>query len=457
MLWDQLSPKILADAIVELRVEAERERIRAYEMRENFYSRKTQQYLTRHVNEGDKAWQERLHRFTDCGLYPRIANAFTAALYGKPIARKIANASAETNEEFDAIYRAARVDQKQRMWGQNQIVPGDAFVLVSWSDRMGRVNIHSVDPGNIFVQPDPDDPLTEAVVIERRQDPAKPERNVYWIWSRDRFNYIDQDGRELETLWGRGWTQNPYGRIPYAHLPGLLMSESYWGQSPLDGVLECHRRVNNLRSEEDIDLTYQVHGLLIVATNAAEKELETGPRNTLFLNPGEDAKYIASGADLASMRAAVAAAWEETFAIGGIPISIVRGGEAASGYALTVEYRTMMEIVEDLRITAQAAEEQVGELVCLIAREHNPRSPFPEDPRVKIEFDPHAIPRDAQAEREQDRADVLAGWMLIEDYLARWRPELGGPEEIASYVERLRAERMIAQMPAPAVAEESVL
>jgi hypothetical protein len=247
---------------------------------------------------------------------------------------------------------------------------------------------------------------------------------------------VDDNGKALDQGDGKsGWQENPYGIIPYTHWRGLPLSESYYGMSPVGAVVEIHKYCNNLRTQLDRVVLYQAHSLLAIKGRIDDK-LNTGETNAIVLDVDGDAMFLAPNANIDAVRNAYELARTEAFQIAGIPQSIYAGGQVASGYALVVESVPFSISVGDLAIEAHGAEVEDLQKACIIGAKHG--LGLPEDPEIHVQMNVNVIPRDADAERQTDMMEVDAGRMLLEDYLKKYRPDIGGDDEIAAYVVRLK-------------------
>ena len=459
MILTSMAPSMVAEAIRDLREKAEETRQRTYDYRNDFFlgGDRTKQYLTRHPGEGPTAWAERKERFADTGLTWRAGQALVSALYGHGVKRELLDTGDRETAAFQSILDASKINSKQRMVAQNQVVSGDGFALVAWSDSLNSLRIHSVDPGNIFVEVHPDDAMREQTVIERRANPNRVDSFIYWVWTDEAKTLVDEDGKELDQGDGVfGWQPNPYGVIPYVHWRGMPISESYWGHSPVAACMELHRYANNIRSQVDRLALYQAHSILAISDHNIESTITAGETNALRLSAEGSAQYLAPSAAIGDVEAVYQRSRREAFEISGIPWSIVEGGQAPSGYALTVEYRSMAEVVEDLAVEAKDAELEMLRKLCIIGKVHG--LPLPEDPDVQVDLNLEITPEDKDGLRLRDLDDLQAGLMTKRDYLLRHRPDIP-PDQIDAYIEQLAAERPAApaQFGGAAAAEGFVL
>lgn len=437
--WTSKAPALVLDAVKSLQEEAEKNRTHAYDTRQNCYEggEKTKPYLIRHPGESATAWTERQQRFTDCGLTRRIAGAFIGALGGHEITRTIVGASDELAAYLAALLQRTRIDSKQRMIYQDQCVSGDGFSLVSYSDRLGELHLHSVDPGNMFVIPDEDDPMRSSLDVERRIDPARAGKFKYWIWNAEVKNLIDDTGKPLDQGGGKfGWQENPYSVSPYTHWRGLPLSESYWGMSPIGAVVEIHKYCNNLRTQLDRVVLYQAHSLLVIS-GTMDPKINTGESNALVLDAEGTAAFLAPNANIDAVRGAYELARTEAFQIAGIPQSIYAGGQVASGYALVVESVPFSISVGDLAVEARGSEVEMLRKFCAIGSKHG--LALPDDPEVAVDMNISVIPHDKDRERDQDWLEVLGGGWKMADYIRKWRPEIDDPDAYAAELEATKA------------------
>lgn len=442
-LWESRAGQEIAASIKRAKEDAEKQRISAYETAENYYLGNTKSYLIRHVAEGNNAWFERSARYVDFGLTGVITDAIVSALWGKDIGRTISD-DPESREQvaFDEVYAQSRWAAHQRAVGKHQVLLGDAFALVHWSDRLKRLLMHPVDPANVFVEPHPDDCMTALTVVERRIDPNDEKKEpMYWVWKEVEYCLVDANGRFLDPGTGvADWNANPYGVIPYAHLRGLPLPGSYWGASVVRGCMEFHREINQEASQHGRMITMQAHSQLVVSDHGAEDKLKTGESNAIILSAEGRAEYLAPNANFEAVLKSIETMYAHAFDVSRIPQSVIRGGSAASGYALTVERQMMAELIADLSVEGEAFEQELAKLVCVIGSASG--LPLPPDPVVTIDMSRAVVPADKDAEFERDLLLFSSGLLTKEKMVERYVPEVAD-EDRAQYLAELEAEKAV--------------
>ena len=458
LMFPSLAPTVVAKSIQDAREEADQTRIKIYDKHEAFYiggagkntEPRTLDWLWKHAAESPVAWSERQRRFTHWGYTGTIGGALVAAITGDTIVREIGKPESREQEALEEIFKASRWDSGQRMVGQSVVVAGDAFVNINFSTSLNRLRLLPVDPGNVFVEVHEDDPTIEQTLVEVRPVDPDGKKLLSWVWQAEQVMLIDQDGKAYDLPWPKvgndGWHTNPYGVIPYVHYRGLPMIGSYWGISPIRDVVELNELLNNRASQSDRVCLMQAHKQLVIVDSASMGEKITyGESNALVLNPGGSAELLGSNPEgITVLEGSLLALVERMFEIGGVPISIIRGGSANSGLQLMIEYRRMEEIVNDIKIEYAAAEEEVIRRLCRIGRVHG--LPFPENPEVAIDMHTRVVPPDKQADFDRDLLMLNGGLMTRKDFLTKHRPDI--PEEqIDAYLAELAQENLRAPNP----------
>ena len=460
--------RLVMESIQRLRDEADKKRISTYDTHEDFAigGDRTKKYLRRHTHEEETDWRERRDDFAHWGYTGRVAHALSSALYGHDVVREIEGGTDAQNEKLRLIYTEARFESGQRLVANSLVTFGDAFVLPSWSSTLDQLMLHVVHPSNIYVETHPDDPYRELTVVEERSNPNKSEKPTFWVWSDDAFCVVDTDGAFAEArdasgvvIVEAGWNENPYGFIPHVHWRALPMTGEYWGISPIRDVVQLNKEINNRASV--LGRTVKAQGFSIpVMRDSSERP---GPDQLVFSeaktinigDPSGDFFFASPNAPIPAVQGTLTELIDRLFEVAGVPVSIVRGGSANSGYQLAVEYRTMQEIVADIASEAQLAEEDLAWKVCRIVNAHE--GGMPDDPTIRVDMGVQIVPTDEGAERDRDLLDVRSGLMSKADYIHKWRPGVGDPAEYLAEIASERPAAGVATSIFGAGADESLL
>lgn len=132
-------------------------------------------------------------------------------------------------------------------------VLGDGAFKVTWSERLGRPVIASVDPQSLWAWWRPDNPGEVYRVVQRYEISheeagqlfgARPlstgtngRLSVVEEWWPDRYR-IELGGETIRD------SANPYGWIPYVIYPNLARPHEFWGASDLEDLIEVCRELN---------------------------------------------------------------------------------------------------------------------------------------------------------------------------------------------------------------------
>lgn len=164
--------------------------------------------------------------------------------------------------------------------GTNACVLGDAVLKVMW-DPAGRIRILNVDPSRFFPTFRSDDPTVfrEVSVLSTISPPEAAER--YGL-------HLSRPGELLETWTADALTVqvgtttvfqgiNPYGFVPFVHVPNLAPPGSTFGLSELEDVIPLNRELEERLSDQADTIRYHADPPVIFKGVREHTDLAVGP------------------------------------------------------------------------------------------------------------------------------------------------------------------------------------
>jgi hypothetical protein len=147
---------------------------------------------------------------------------------------------------------------------QNAAVLGDGIYKVLWDPALGRIRMLSVDPRTFFAVWAGDDPSTlRRVEVAYSLGAEDLALGGYGVSAGEADALCGTNGTaevverwtatELEVVVARTTTRrgpNPYGFIPFVHVPNLPMANESWGVSDLVDVLPINREIDERVSDQ---------------------------------------------------------------------------------------------------------------------------------------------------------------------------------------------------------------
>lgn len=452
-LWESQAPATIEGNIATLRAAAENARKQSVAEAHNFFygGNRTKPVLLQYSSDEElNFYRERQKRHAHFGVTGFAGRQLAFGVYGKQVERSMDGATDEQNNALADIYDAASFGSNQIMVGIEQAVVGGVFVCPTFSPLLGRLTLQIATEDNVFVEPHPDDPFDMLSLVETKTNPNRVERPINWIWTAERYKGVDEHGRDVSWKGADGkehkdWVENPYKRIPHAYWRGQPMTGSFWGQSLLEDVIQINKWINDELCDFSQIVLHQAWSQGWVRNIAKQGTMKIGIRHWIPLDDGGEVGFAQPNAPISEVFDSIDKMLDRCIQLIGIPASAVRGGSAASGYALEVEFRSMAEIVGMLRTQATVSEERLMRNIVAVAGVHDDvYKGMPDAGAIdpKIEFDDNFLPRDSIMERTQDLMEMQASPPLLtrKDYLRKWRPEIED-DKLDAYLVELDAEK----------------
>lgn len=205
-----------------------------------------------------------------------------------------AKAKAQAIEE--RLYECWRLSNLNRTLydaGMNGAILGDAVLKVRWDIERQRTVVDCVDPYCFYPRWLSSDQrtlkrVTIAYFIDRRDalEEYGTAGNPKWVG-----NY-----KGNQALYREVWTpqekqiwiddvllaplsgENPYGFIPFVHIPNLPVANEFWGTSDIADSLTLNDEVNRKMADQGDIINYYAHPIIIAVNPSGDvTDLEVGP------------------------------------------------------------------------------------------------------------------------------------------------------------------------------------
>jgi hypothetical protein len=189
---------------------------------------------------------------------------------------------------------------------QNAAVLGDGVYKVLWEPVSRRIRILSVDPRTFFGTWAGDDASTlrrvEAVYCLGAEDLAL---GGYGLSVGEAEALCGEDGTaevverwtatELEVVVARTTTRrgaNPYGFIPFVHVPNLPLANEPWGQSDLVDVIPINREIDERVSDQADVIRFHADPPIVFRGVTDHADLAVGPGTVWDIPSDADVKLL---------------------------------------------------------------------------------------------------------------------------------------------------------------------
>jgi len=442
-MWENQSPQMVLDSIAEMQKGIRAATERGYQTFTDYYvgGDELASTLIAHSTEKPEEFTRRKQRFTSINYVTPLADSIINSLYGPRVTRSIEGAEEgdRTQEEWEWIWQINNW-QRKMLDSATLFVPlGDAFARLYWRENavdptLSTLALAVLRPENILPIPDPTDVDKLQALVECRPESVfkngKFEQRLrYFCWTAEEFGELEasKDGSYAtfkENSQGqRAMEPNKYGCIPYAHFKGRNLPGQYLGLSLIRDAVTIQREVNNRSSVLTVVIQMQGFSPLVIAGEAPDK-LSISEKG--FIKTAADGKvyYIQPNAPIAETQASIEWLIEKLFETGGVPISVVRSGDANSGVQLAIEYKPLADIVQRLKNQCTESERELFEIGLKIQLAHG----VPVDPnaQVTIDFPESFLPTDKNQEMMTDLMLVnnTPPLMSREEFWRKWNPDL---------------------------------
>jgi len=337
-------------------------------------------------------------------------------------ARRRANAVEQLLYDVAA---ANDVDAVDLQVAQNAGVLGDGVYKVLWSQEEARVRIVSVDPRTFFATWAGDDPGTlrrvECVYRLGAEDLAL---GGYGLGEGEAAALVGSDGladvverwtaSELEILVRNDTVRrgaNPYGFIPFVHVPNLPLANESWGQSDLVDVIPINREINERVSDQADVIRFHADPPVVFKGVNDREDLAVGPGSVWDLPIDADVKLLEWQGQPVAVQEHIERLYRTLYEVTETPrTSFGDAGGQLTGVALEIQLRPVIQRTLRRRVWwGRALRQRAMMTLRLIDRYHQRRVVVsPDDYRVRVIWPP-MLPRDDAQEVRNQTALVAAG------------------------------------------------
>jgi hypothetical protein len=311
---------------------------------------------------------------------------------------------------------------------QNAAVLGDGVYKVLWEPAHGRIRILSVDPRTFFPTWAGDDPSTlrrvEVLYSLGAEDLAL---GGYGLGAGEAEALCSADGTaevverwtptELEVVVARKTTRrgpNPYGFIPFVHVPNLPLANDPWGQSDLVDVIPINREIDERVSDQADVIRFHADPPIVFRGVTEHADLAVGPGTVWDIPADADVKLLEWQGQSVAVGEHIERLYRTLYEVSETPRSAFGdSGRPLSGVALETELRPIVQRTLRKRAWWTRALRKRSALVLELARQFGAGrggSPLPplESGRIRVLWPP-MLPKDDVTEVQNQIRLVGAG------------------------------------------------
>jgi Phage portal protein, SPP1 Gp6-like/Domain of unknown function (DUF4055) len=341
----------------------------------------------------------------------------------------------------------------------NAAVLGDGVYKVFWDADAARLRVVSVDPLGFFARWAPDDLATlqqvdlaytigaeDAAARYGVRAPAAPAGwgglaggpgvAVVETWTAATFR-LEVGGVEVQA------GPNPYGVIPFVHVPNLPGPNEFWGRSDLVDVIPLNRELDERMSDQADVIRYHADPPVVFRGVESHDSLTVGPGTVWDLPRDADVKLLEWQGQPVAVQEHINLVLRALYETAETPrTAFGDSGRLLSGVALETELRPLIQRTLRKRIVWSAALRRRARLIWRIAEQVGllaPGSTAGLRPRV---IWPSMMPADDAQEVRNQVALVAAGLRSH-----RTAMDLLGTETPEAELERVRGDRAALGLP----------
>ncbi len=306
----------------------------------------------------------------------------------------------------------------------NAAALGDAALKVYWDAAAGRVRILNVDPFRFFPTWASDDlAALQRVALCGRLAATEARERYGWrgtvhssldevetleVWTAERFQLV------IEGEMARDDT-NPYGFIPFVHVPNLQPPNTPWGVSDLVDVIPLNRELDERMSDQADLIRYHADPPVVFRGVERHSDLAVGPGTVWDLPRDADVSLLEWRGSLPTLQEHIERVLRALYEVAETPrTSFGDSGRLLSGVALETELQPLIQRTLRKRVGWSAALRHVMRLALLLSERFDTRlgirtesSPLASY-RVQVIWPP-LLPRDDDAEAQRNLALVAGG------------------------------------------------
>ena len=314
----------------------------------------------------------------------------------------------------------------------NAAILGDAvlkvFVDVARSARgvggqeagVGAVRLVNVDPFNVFLTWAGDDVALREVALTGRISAAEAaeryggavaselatrssELATVEIWTVERYRFVVGS-----TVVHDG--PNPYGFIPFVHVPNLQPPNSRWGLSDLVDLIPLNRELNERMSDQADVIRYHADPPVVFKGVEEHSDLPVGPGTVWDLPRDADVSLLEWRGNVPALQEHIERVLRALYEVTETPrTSFGDSGRLLSGVALETELQPLVQRTLRKRVRWSAALRRCNQMLLVLAERVSrlPSGTFAPY-RSQIVWPP-MLPRDDEAETRRNLTLVEGG------------------------------------------------
>ncbi|HLH26229.1 MAG TPA: phage portal protein [Chloroflexota bacterium] len=343
-----------------------------------------------------------------------------------------------------AVYDDNDLDVVDLACATNAGVLGDGVYKVFWDAAARRIRVVSVDPLGFFARWRADDLATlqrvDLAYCLAREDaealyapiphPLSPDVEVVETWTAAAFR-LEVGGRVVRQ------GPNPYGVIPFVHVPNLPGPNEFWGRSDLADVIPLNRELNERLSDQADVIRYHADPPVVFRGVEDHDAIAVGPGSVWDLPRDADVKLLEWQGQSVAVQDHINQVLRALYETAETPrTAFGDSGRLLSGVALETELRPLIQKTLRKRVVWAAALRRRARLIWQVAERVGLAAPGAfAGLRPRVVW-PSMMPQDDAQEVRNNVALVAAGLRSRQtalDALGTESPEI----ELA----RLQAER----------------
>jgi hypothetical protein len=356
------------------------------------------------------------------------------------------------------VYWDNDLDAVDLQVAQNAGVLGDGLYKVFFDPLGRRIRVVNVDPFCFFACWAGDDPSelrrVEVAYTLHAEDleswgptwsvSAEEARALADRWPGGRAEVVERwTARELSLMVGERVVRrgpNPYGFIPFVHVPNLQPANQFWGVSDLVDLIGINRELDERVSDQADIIRYHADPPIIFRGVTEHSDLAVGPGTVWDIPVDADVKLLEWQGQPPAVQAHIEQVFRALYEVSETPrTAFGDSGRLLSGVALETELRPIIQKTLRRRVFWTRALRQRNRLILRLAEQYGLAGVRPGDlaPYRSRVIWPPMVPRDDQVEVRNNVALVEAGlrsYRTALDALGAESPE----EELGRVVEDRR-------------------
>lgn len=394
--------------------------------------------LMRKEAEANEDWLQRVARMANLNVLARIVDAVGGWIYSSSPKRSLGLSEGDAAQEvLEDQMRRMRMRAIEREAGSGQVLRGAAVIAFGWRAARGRgdkgsITARTMRAQDVYTEYAPDDPSHATLRVFRVANEGEDaNEHPYWYrcWTDANYFSVDSDWRPVPLGDMEPSGRNPFGMIPATELEGLSVPGTGRCLSLVRDVVGQQKLILNKLSDLDQLVRYQSGDIMVIKDFPSDDRKTTGTTRFIRLSPdpNTDLFFASPSAKITEALEVIKQTVEWSFQTCGLPVTVLIGDQAESGYALRVRYQQAESLVRTYQERNVGGEEHALRVMCAIGRYGGLALPEPWSFEPRVEFSSDIFPADEDARRLADARDVAAGLMTKRDFWRRNRQDI--PED----------------------------